>query len=138
MARQTEEFPSIDNEPVENNLYMKNDAFTQTKLDKRDDLIKLLMKKNEELVAKQSILQGKLIFMRNCFEKSRKKPFYRELLTSNKNALFYAGLSNLDLFESVHNLVMPLIRRKWVGNSKSYEIKRKFKKLPNRLVAKPK
>ena len=53
-----------------------------------------------------------------------------------KNFLFYTGLSNLDLFESVHNLAMSLLRRKWVGNSKSYEIKTKFKKLPNRLGAK--
>ena len=52
--------------------------------------------------------------------------------------MFYTGLSNLDLFESVHNLVMPLIGRKWVDSSKSYKIKRKLKKLPNRLGAKPK
>lgn len=52
--------------------------------------------------------------------------------------MFYTGLSNLGLFELVHNLAMPLIRRKWIGSSKSYEIKRKFKKLPNRLRAKPK
>ena len=56
IARQTEEVTSINNEPVENNQYMKSDAFTQTELNKRDDLIKLLIKKNEELVAKQSIL----------------------------------------------------------------------------------
>ena len=48
----------MNNEPVENNLYMKNDAFSQTELDKRDNLIKLLIEKNEELVAKQCILQG--------------------------------------------------------------------------------
>ena len=30
---------------------------------------------------------------------------------------------------------MPLIRRKWVDSSKSCEIKRKFKKLPNRFGA---
>lgn len=47
----------MNNEPVENNLYMKNDAFSQTELDKRDNLIKLLIEKNEELVAKQCILQ---------------------------------------------------------------------------------
>ena len=39
-------------------MYMKNDVFTKTALDKRDDLIKLLSKKNEELVTKQSIFQG--------------------------------------------------------------------------------
>lgn len=42
----------MNNEPVENNLYMKNDAFSQTELDKRNNLIKLLIEKNEELVAK--------------------------------------------------------------------------------------
>ena len=35
----------MNNEPVENNLYMKNDAFSQTELDKRDNLIKLRFRK---------------------------------------------------------------------------------------------
>ena len=52
---------------------MKNDAFTQTKLDKRDDLIKLLMKKNEELVAKQSILQGNNRTLREIVLKKQEK-----------------------------------------------------------------
>ena len=54
----------MNNEPVENNLYMKNDAFSQTELDKRDNLIKLLIEKNEELVAKQCILQGETSTLR--------------------------------------------------------------------------
>lgn len=54
----------MNNEPVENNLYMKNDAFSQTELDKRDNLIKLLIEKNEELVAKQCILQGETSALR--------------------------------------------------------------------------
>ena len=45
-------------------------------------------------------------------------------MTSNRNALLYTGLSNLDLFESVHSLVMPLIRGKWVGSSKSLSQKK--------------
>ena len=61
IARQTEEFTGINNELVEHNLYLKDDAFTQTELDKRDDLIKLFIKKNEELVAKQSILQERCV-----------------------------------------------------------------------------
>ena len=52
---------------------MKNDAFTQTKLDKRDDLIKLLMKKNEELVAEQSILQGNNRTLREIVLKKQEK-----------------------------------------------------------------
>lgn len=62
----------MNNEPVENNLYMKNDAFSQTELDKRDNLIKLLIEKNEELVAKQCILQGETSTLRE------KKPILRE------------------------------------------------------------
>ena len=70
IARQTEEFTSINNEPVENNLYMKNDAFTQIELDKRDDL---LIKKNEELVAKQIILQGENRTLREFVLKNQEK-----------------------------------------------------------------
>ena len=63
----------MNNEPVENNLYMKNDAFSQTELDKRDNLIKLLIEKNEELVAKQCILQGETSTLRE------KKTILREI-----------------------------------------------------------
>ena len=45
IARQTEKFTGTNNEPVENNLYMKNDEFTHTELDKRDDLISYLLRK---------------------------------------------------------------------------------------------
>ena len=77
------------------------------------------------MVAKQSILQGKNRTLRDSVLKNQEKnPFYMKLLTSNKNVLFYTDLSNLDLFESVHNLVMPLIRRNHIKskeNLKNYQ-----------------
>ena len=68
--------------PLKITYILKMMHLHKTDLDKRDDLIKLLIKKNEELVAKQSILERKNRTLRETALKNQeKKPFYRKLLT---------------------------------------------------------
>lgn len=67
----------------------------------------------------------------NC---SCKLPLYKSLLKSDKKCDFYTGIITLKLFEHLHDIITPLVRRRWRGVKKtSTGIFRNFKKIPKRF-----
>ena len=63
-----------------------------------------------------------------------KLPTYKRLLINNKKCDFYTGVTTIPIFESLHDIVSPLVNRRWRGvRCTSTAIVRNFRKQPKRF-----
>ena len=46
-----------------------------------------------------------------------KLPLYSQLLKTPKDCEYYAGVTNLSLFQNLHDFIVPFICRRWCGVS---------------------
>ncbi|XP_065683348.1 uncharacterized protein LOC136096120 [Hydra vulgaris] len=96
-------------------------------------------KLQDELSNKNTLLQeNNKILRRKLVKYESHKNFHQTILNTDKNVLFYTGVRNKNVFNVIHGIVFPLIRRKWYGSIKKLIINRKFKSFSNKLGAKTK
>ncbi|XP_065675752.1 uncharacterized protein LOC136091960 [Hydra vulgaris] len=122
---------NIDSFLTENNKKLTNKNKLLNELSNKNKLLDELVNKNKLLLENNKILRRKLA-------KYESQKFYRKILDTDENVLFYTGIQNKEIFNAIHNIVFPVIRRKWNGSYTKSIINRKFKKFPNKLGAKTK
>ena len=62
-----------------------------------------------------------------------KKLHYNQLLKSSDMVHFYTGIENIDAFNTIFDMVNPVVRKRWSGYKKwSKKITRNFKSIPKR------
>ena len=90
--------------------------------------VKSSLQMNSTLTSKVTRLQ-KQVDACSC-----EKKIHEKLLKTDKDAIFYTGMPNLKLFNSIHNLVSNKVRRKWKGGlAFKSNIVRNFKKSPKKF-----
>ena len=96
-------------------------------------LVSVLKQKNLEIEAlkrKNVLLKSKVNGLMD-FKSKWKLPLYSQLLKTSKDCEYYTGVTNLSLFQNLHDFIVPFIRRRWRGVSlTSKRLKRQFCKLP--------
>ena len=81
-------------------------------------LINVLKQKNLEIEA-----------LKTC-----KLPLHSPLLKTSKYCEYYAGATNLSLFQNLYDFIVPVIHRRWHGVSfTSKRLKQQFCKLPKSM-----
>ena len=80
-------------------------------------LINILNQKSletEALKRKNILLKSKVNGLMDFKSKCTCKfPFYSQLLKTSKDCEYYTGVTNLSLFQNLHDFVVPFFRRRW-------------------------
>ena len=95
-------------------------------------LINVLKQKNLEIEALlKNKVNGLMDFESKC---TCQLPLYLQLLKTSEDCQYNTGVTNLSLFQNLHDFIVPFIRRRWRGVSlTSKRLKRHYCKLPRRM-----
>ena len=86
-------------------------------------------------INKSNSLQNNITKLAKKIKKyNSETPLHKTLLTSAKDCAFYTGIKSGNLFDSLHDIISPYVRRHWrSAKYNSSKITRKFKKEPKRM-----
>ena len=75
----------------------------------------MLINSNIKLTQTVGKLQKKVSAC-NC-----KQSHYVQLLKSSDMVIFYTGFENIDAFNTIFGIVIPIVRKRWSGYEKSFK-----------------
>ena len=133
MTSYGEKIQKIKQEHV-NELYILQNQYLNyvqmLKLQAQDLENKNRMWRNSKIKLMQTV--GKL--QKNVSACYCRKSHYVQLLRSSDMVNFYTGTENIDAFNTIFEMMNPIVRKRWSGYKKSSEkITRNFKSMPKRF-----
>ena len=92
----------------------------------------------EEMKKKNKMLSDKIYQLQRKYQRLKKnckcsKPLHQTLLNKD-NVRFFTNLPNLELFQKIHDLIVPYVKRRFKGVSRaSTKVARKFARSPRKF-----
>ena len=107
----------------------------ETKNTELKSTVSFLSLKLKQQINKSNSLQNNITKLAKKIKKCNcETPLHKKLLISSKDCAFYTGIKSSNLFDSLHDIISPYVRRHWRGAKyNSSKITRKFKKEPKRM-----